>query len=180
MNRLLVSTALIAILPLTFVSASEPLAEDLSKCATITRDLQRLACYDRLASGKSPSGQVVLMDKKTARAVTHQKTTAVNAEPTNTFGLKNSAAPPSSSSFGLKEATDSSEVLHSLISGEFTGWKKGDKIKLANGQVWKIVGSKTLYHKASNPNISISRGMFNSFRISVDGLNRSTRVVRIK
>jgi len=180
MNRLLASTALIALLPLTFVYASEPLVEDLSRCAAITRDLQRLACYDRLASGKAPSAEVVLMDKSTDRAVTHQQTTTVKTEPTNTFGQEKSAAPASSSDYGLKKASNNSDTLYSSIPGQFTGWKKGDKITLANGQVWKITETKTIHHKASNPSVTISRGMFDSFRISIDGLNKSARVVRVK
>ena len=183
MNRLLASTVFIALLPLTLSNTAEPLLGGLSKCAAITRDLQRLACYDLLVSGKQPPADVVLMNQNTANTVTQQRPTPVAPTTTpvssSTFGLKQQPD-ASSTKFGLKDTADDSESLHTTIQGQFTGWKKGDKITLANGQVWKIADGGTFHYKATNPSVIIKRGMFGSFRMSVDGLNKTARVVRIK
>ncbi len=184
MNQLLASTAFVALMPLTMANASETLNDNLLKCAKINRDMHRLACFDLLVSRKQPSAEVIIIDKKTIKVieVTQQqpKTVVKTKASTDTFGLASPPTPPSSADFGLKEVSNASDSLHSNIPGDFRGWKKGDKIKLANGQIWKIKDSTSLHHKASSPSITISRGMFDSFRIGIDGINRTARVVRIK
>jgi len=177
----IVALGSIALAPLSTVNAAEGLIPGLTKCAAMTRDLYRLACYDLLVSGKAPSSDIDLtsLDTNSTVVYTNKPTAVATPKSSSTFGLEQQI-PPSSADYGKKTIPGDSDSLHSTIPGDFSGWKQGDKIKLANGQIWKVTGSKTLYHKATNPEVSITRGLFNSFRISIMGLNQATRVVRLK
>ena len=52
-------------------------------------------------------------------------------------------------------------------------------ISLDNGQQWRQIGSDSMRLK-KNDTIVISRGVFNSFLLKIDGENRSIRVKRTK
>jgi len=79
-----------------------------------------------------------------------------------------------------KAADGDLESIQSRMIGEFKGWEKGMKLKLENGQVWKVTSRKAGYKKMTNPMIIISRGFFGSFNAKVEGLNASAKVKRIK
>ena len=181
MSRFFAGIILITLFPVSFIRATESLNNEIFKCAALKSDLKRLSCYDQL-SGIAPSFEIETVNKKS----TIRQNTASTTEKTqeSTFGLtgKNSIPVPSTSdNFGLNKAPSNLDELISTIPGYFTGWKKGDKITLANGQVWKIVdGKNSVHHNATNPEVTITKGMFDSYRISIKGLNKSTRVVRIK
>ena len=183
MNRILVAITAIAFTPLSTLCAADSLNSELTRCAAMTRDLQRLSCYDNLAGTASSSAVEALSQKSKNALKTKSRNSESTNSPENTFGLTGSASPTvpvNSNDFGLKQQSSSMDTLVSSIPGEFKGFKKGDKITLANGQVWKVVDSNSLFHSATNPEISISKGVFNSYRISIKGLNKSARVVRIK
>jgi len=174
MNRLFAVSLIIFILPFSVIKAEVSLNSELTRCAAITRDLQRLACYDAL-SGLASSSPVEALSKKSSESIVRQSSNRTVAE------IKSSTDTQSDSTFGLKKKDDEPESISSYIPGEFKGWKNGDKFTLANGQVWKIKDSNgTLYHVATNPKVTISKGMFNSYRISIVGINKSVGVKRIK
>jgi len=79
-----------------------------------------------------------------------------------------------------KSAEEDIESIQSKMIGEFSGWKKGMKLKLENGQIWKVTSNKSGYRKMTNPMVTISRGFFGSFNAKVEGLNASAKVKRIK
>lgn len=70
----------------------------------------------------------------------------------------------------------------STVAGPFKGWKgKGDRITLANGQVWEVSDSGTrLSVSLENPTVTIERGMLDAWFLRVDGYNARARVKRIK
>ena len=192
MKRIFAAIILLILFPVSYISAAESLNNELTKCAAITRDLQRLSCYDKLAGLASTFGaeevktkaKEILSSNTDKPTVTLEAAATTEKMPEGTFGLtgKNAKPVPSSSEdFGLNKAPSNLDELSSSIVGEFTGWKKGDKITLANGQVWKIVDDRnSIYHKATDPEITITRGVFDSYRISIKGLNKAARVVRVK
>ncbi|MCP4272985.1 MAG: hypothetical protein GY781_13660, partial [Gammaproteobacteria bacterium] len=49
MNRLFAVSLIISFLPLSVINAETSLNSELTRCAAIKRDLQRLACYDSLS-----------------------------------------------------------------------------------------------------------------------------------
>jgi len=52
--------------------------------------------------------------------------------------------------------------------------------RLENGQVWRQADSDRLAYAADSPLVTIRRGAFGTYRLTVEGLNRSTRVRRIE
>jgi len=85
----------------------------------------------------------------------------------------------SEDTFG-KSVEDALESIQSRIIGEFKGWEKGMKLKLENGQIWKVMSDKAGYKKMTNPTIIITRGFFGSFNAKVENLNAGAKVKRIK
>ncbi|MFT5451797.1 MAG: hypothetical protein ACI9N9_001283 [Enterobacterales bacterium] len=157
--------------------ASESLTSRMTDCASISRDLKRLSCYDNIPQ------------KTISNHTNIEQQGALNHEPISSTGKTGAASISGNSSkpaatiidnFGLKTQADKINTIHSSIVGEFSGWKIKDKITLANGQVWKITGGTKMYYKATNPEITITKGILDSYRIKINGLNKSARVLRVK
>jgi len=181
MNRLLLGI-IITLIPLTFVNAANSLNDELSICASMNRDLQRLACYDKLA-GLASSSPVEALSEKSKTSLDETNSNDVSSTKENSSAATKTVTNTSAStgSFGLFNKDNEPDSVTSSIPGEFKGWKNGDKIKLANGQIWQIKDSSaTLYHKASNPKVTVYKGMFGSFRMKIDDLNKSVSVKRVK
>jgi len=183
MNRIFAGIILLTLVPISFVSAVDSLNAELEKCAVMTRDLQRLSCYDIL-SGKSSSYPAEALTVRSINSLSEKNTlVAAPKVEENNFGLTGKSASLKAtkpSDFGLETQSNDKE-LKSSIPGKFTGWKGGDKLTLANGQVWQISDSSfKLFHKSTNPKITIVKGVFDSYRIRIDGLNKTAQVIRIK
>jgi len=180
MNRLCAVCLIIFILPLSAINAETSLNSELTRCAAIKRDLQRLVCYDAL-SGVASSAPVEALSKKSTTLISKKENTQGMAGNTETMSTDNTQPTKSTNEFGLPAKGDAIESISSYIPGEFKGWKNGDKLTLANGQIWKIKDSNgSLYHLATNPRVTISKGMFSSYRITIEGVNKSVSVKRIK
>lgn len=80
----------------------------------------------------------------------------------------------------MQEMDDS--TITSRIVGSFNGWKGDDTIfQLENGMIWKQNETSTFSIPAvENPVVTIKSGMFNSWRLSVEGYNRTVKVKRIQ
>jgi len=72
------------------------------------------------------------------------------------------------------------EEMSSTALGEFRFWNQGQRIELDNGQVWEIVNSTNLFHKTTNPRVTIEKGLFSSFYLHIDGVSKSLKVKRIR
>jgi hypothetical protein len=67
------------------------------------------------------------------------------------------------------------------IAGEFHGWSGSTRVTLDNGQVWEQMDDATVTAgRMTDPKVTISRGMLNSFYMSVEGVSDSVEVKRIK
>lgn len=77
---------------------------------------------------------------------------------------------------------DEDSPIYSSIDGTFTGWsKRGDKFKLANGQIWEAIDSTTrLKVKLENPSVTLTPGMINGWFLQVEGYNTKVRVKRVR
>lgn len=72
-------------------------------------------------------------------------------------------------------------TVTSRYVGEFTGWSGKTVFTLENGQVWQQIEQGNLRGiSLQSPMITIEQGLFGSWKISVEGLNATTRVKRIK
>ena len=159
----------------TQASVAASLNEAMQECANIKRDLMRLACFDKL------SGRVTDFEIEQLTEKQRQATRAEQSSQTEQIATTDNQYQNPESQFGLDEKTASEEldVISSYIPGEFRGWQKEDQFTLANGQIWEVVNG-SLYHKATNPRIEISRGVFGSYRMKVVGLNKTAQVKRIQ
>lgn len=72
------------------------------------------------------------------------------------------------------------DEFSSSIKGTFKGWFGKTKFELENGQVWQQVEEDRYPMNVENPTIYIEPGAFNSWRLRVDGYNRTTPVKRIR
>ena len=72
------------------------------------------------------------------------------------------------------------DEMSSTAIGDFRLWNKGQRIELENGQVWEITNDTNLFHKATNPSVTIEKGLFSSFYLHIDGVSKSLKVRRIR
>jgi hypothetical protein len=73
------------------------------------------------------------------------------------------------------------DSISAHIAGDFDGWHGSTRFTLDNGQVWEQVDDSIVTVKRiANPKVTIARGLFNSYYMSVSGMTDSVQVKRIK
>jgi len=92
------------------------------------------------------------------------------------------AGAPVAADFGLpqKPAFERSEALETSVTGSFDGWGPDEKITLANGQVWQIIDGSSAGYSLRDPKVRITRGMFGTFFMQVDGVSQTPKVRRVR
>lgn len=72
--------------------------------------------------------------------------------------------------------------LTSSIPGPFKGWRgAGDRFTLANGQVWEVTGGTSRFSVSlQDPEVTIEKGVLNSWFLRVKGYNARAGVRRVK
>lgn len=135
------------------------LADDAAmlKCRALADGAARLACYDAIDLGPKP-----------------QAAPAAAA-----------AAPrPREENFGIeaqKRREAEPRSISSTVAGDFQGWGPSSLIRLANGQVWRIVdGSEAVLPPMRNPKVTIERNVFGTLFLKVEGTNNSAKVRRVQ
>ncbi|MFC5462731.1 hypothetical protein [Massilia niabensis] len=153
---------------LLFVS-SAALADDAAvlQCRALPDAASRLACYDAMPLG--------------ATAATPAAATAVAASPR----MPSPAAPPAIAGFGSetvkKKVDDLPKSMDSTVVGDFEGWGPNTRIRLANGQVWRVIDdSSAVLPRRSNTKVRIERNLFGTLFLSVEGTNSSAKVRRVE
>lgn len=77
-------------------------------------------------------------------------------------------------------ATDKNTIVSRLV-GEFDGWDGETIFELENGMVWKQDETDRFFTRnMANPVVTIKAGLFDSWRLSVEGYNKSVKVERIQ
>lgn len=152
---------------------------DLDRCINISDNNDRLDCYDTVV--KYYKLRVVTPSPAPEKANAPEIAAQTPTKPINSKPVLTADTPRTSAedSFGQSDKTQI-ESIKTRITGEFTGWKKGMKLHLENGQVWKVVSRGAGYKKMNNPEITIKRGIFGSFDAKVEGLNARAKLRRIK
>jgi len=200
----LVMTAAVAVL-----TASASAQESAAECAGIEDDHERLACFDRVfsdagdkadpagASRAAESADGSRHDARSSRAGGAADSTPVRSvEPVPNAAERNRRTAASDTGdresnggqqstedrFGLEhEVFDlGGEERHSKAIGQFGFWESGQRIELENGQVWQIVDDDELYFKATNPALTIEKGLLGSYYMHLDGISKSIKVKRIR
>jgi hypothetical protein len=123
--------------------------EQLVKCRAIIDASARLACYDAAIDGNQPAIQAA--QKKQDEAA---------------FGRANG---------GVVQVDE----IESQINGKLEGWDPGQRITLANGQIWKVVDDSREVRIVTNPKVKIRRGALGALYMEIEGITRSPRVLRV-
>lgn len=146
-------------LPLSLLLLSgAALADDAAivQCRTLADTGARLACYDAIQVGARP--QVAAAAAAPARSKEEN------------FGIE-----------AKKQRESEPQSISSTIAGDFQGWGPSSQIRLANGQVWRIVdGSEAVLAPMRNPKVRIERKVFGTLFLKVEGTNSSAKVRRVQ
>ena len=145
-------------LPLSLLLLSgAALADDAAilKCRSLADTGARLACYDAIQVGAKPA---------VAAAV------AAPVRKEENFGIE-----------VKKQREAEPQSITSTIPGDFQGWGPGSQIRLANGQVWRVIdGSEAVLPRMRDPKVTIERNLFGTLFLKVEGSNNSAKVRRVQ
>ena len=155
-----------ALFVLLFVAGSA-LADDAAmlQCRAIAEVSARVDCYDAIPVG--------------AAAPLAAPVAAAAAAPTpqqreQAFGMATVKAPKS-----VTPEQDNS--ISSTIAGRFDGWSGNELVRLANGQVWRIVdGSSAVLSPMTDAKVKVERNVIGTYFLKIEGTNNSPKVRRVQ
>lgn len=175
-----ISLAVLLASPL--IGAAASLEQDVQDCGAISRDRPRLACFDEVASRLRPP--VPLNEAPKPIEAVPPAAVSPASEPATEVApaVEEAVSGREEELFGFETQMQqrTGEEVRSRYLGEFTGWSGKTLFRLENGQVWKQTDKSRLSWRSSNPEVIISKGAFGSFRLTVEGVNRTVKVKRIK
>jgi len=164
-----------AALPGTACAQTGASVDELRRCAAIERGVERLDCYDSI---------VVALDAETEVETQSvpASSTGNSAEAADAGGISPAEAIDSFGAELISDGDDGRGVdeIQSRIVGDFDGWSGGTIFRLENGQVWRQIDQSRFVYRVESPVVTISRGAFSSYRLRVEGRNRSVSVRRIE
>lgn len=77
-------------------------------------------------------------------------------------------------------ALDDGDIM-SPIKGEFSGWTGDTVFELENGMIWQQAEGGTFYISPTTDAVAvIDKGVFNAWRLKVDGYSKTVRVKRLQ
>lgn len=146
----------------------------LRHCRGMADAVARLACYDALPLAplaptlSPPPG-------KTAAAVPAAATSPAPPAPPAL-----STSPATASTFGLRSPDHADEEIVSRIPGLFEGWGPGERIRLANGQLWQVSDDSRGVYYLREPKVTVRRAAMATFVLDIEGAARMPRVRRLE
>jgi len=161
------------LLPLLLLSGAAS-ANDaaLRQCRAMADGAARLACYDALPLGAPAAVSPPAPEKIAAAVPASVAPTALPAP---------APAPPAlASTFGLQRADEVVQEVSSSLPGLFEGWSPGQRIRLANGQLWQISDDSSGVYYLRDPKVTVRRAALGSFVLDIDGAKRMPRVRRLE
>lgn len=138
-------------------------APDVNDCKRITNDAQRLACYDEFFRRDASD--------ETVRVNSNQKTLEQPSVAVAKVGAEKLPTPP---------ATD----IETRLVGDFTGWSGKTVFTLDNGEVWQQTNNYVSDYSPRSPilqpKITITKSMFGSYNMRIEGVKRTVQVKRVQ
>lgn len=138
-------------------------APDANDCKRTADDAQRLACYDRFFQRDASD--------ETVRVNGDQKTPEQPSVAVAEVGAERLPTPP---------ATD----IETRLVGDFTGWSGKTVFTLDNGEVWQqtnnYISDYSPRSPIPQPKITITKGMFGSHNMRIEGVKRTVQVKRVQ
>lgn len=141
----------------TLGSSSLMAQQSYRDCAVINDDQERLMCYDRLNE----------QDKKPVPATKMKEKVEREHKGNSDFGLEHKQ---------LKKDERMSVTITARDEDAYGKWI----LTFDNGQVWKQEGSDSYFPWQEGANYFVERGMFNSFYLAREGVNKRLKIERIK
>lgn len=142
-------------------------SSDVESCRPIVDDVERLACYDALFGRGDKSNPARDADA----AAAGKEFAGSAAETVEGFGAEQLPA-------------NSPDEIEARLVGNFTGWSGDTVFRLDNGQVWQqtrnYIRSYTPREPMHEPRVTISKGLFGSYDLRVEGVKRVVQVKRIR
>ena len=143
--------------------AAQAQTGELQRCRAIGDNTQRLACYDALAA--KPAAPAPAMAAPAAAPAPAVAATSRQAQ---------------EQAFGLQKKSQEITSIESSIPGMFDGWRPNQNIKLANGQVWRIVDDSEGMVYGKDLKVIIERGALGANYMEIQGINKAPKVRRIQ
>ena len=170
-------------------TSAETLDEELQRCSEIEVSLIRLQCYDRLA--KAPEISAAASNEPKRRSLFQRRsrdTAEIKKEQNNTTQVTKTDSSIASKSENINEPSDNfgkviesqTNEISSRIIGQLNGWDGDTEFNLENGQIWQQSGNGILKVSMNNPKVTVAKGMFGGFILSVEGYNSKVKVKRTK
>lgn len=152
---------------------------ELLKCRQLEDGPARLACYNAIpasaaapvaAAPSLPVAPAAASAPAAARAAAPAYDTVAaptRAQMEQMFGQE----PPMLKSVRL-------ETIETTIPGQFDGWVPNQRIRLANGQIWRVVDGSDDIMEARDPKVTVKRGLLGAIFLDIDGAHRLAKVKR--
>jgi len=136
------------------------------RCRQLADPAARLACYDAvvLPGGPAPTG-----GRDSATSPAAPAPVVSSPKPPEKFGLES-----------RKALAPEVPFIESSIPGRFDGWVPGQRIRMANGQLWEVTDGSQAAYRLSDPKVKISRGFSGSFFMEIQGVSQTPRVRRVE
>jgi hypothetical protein len=157
-------------------ASTSALADDaaLRQCRALPDAASRLGCYDAIPLGAAPAAARAPAAAAAPAAVAAPAPAAAPAAPAATaeqgFGMET-----------VQKQAGEPNFIDSTIVGKFDGWGPNARIKLANGQVWRVVdGSEAVLAPMDNPHVRVERNFFGTMFLKIEGTNNSPKVRRVQ
>ena len=159
------------------------LADDAAmlRCRQVADGPARLACYDAIPLPVTVP--VAAVPGVPVAAAAAQAAPVAAAAPAAGMVVAAPSRADMENMFGREPAVlhgQRLETLETTIEGDFDGWVPGQRIRLANGQVWKVVDGSEDVVDLHNPKVTIKRGLFGAIFLDIDGAHRNPKVTRVK
>ena len=149
-------------LAVLLLASGSALANDaaLLKCRAVSDIAARVVCYDAIPLGSASP----------AAAAQAAGTPVAAARAAENFGME-----------AVKQRAEQPKSVQSTIVGSFDGWGPGSRIRLANGQVWRVIdGSEAVLAPRTDVKVSMERNVFGTIFMRVEGANSSAKVRRVE
>jgi len=157
----------------------------LLKCRQLDDGPVRLACYNAIPAVAGAGTGVASLPAPAASAAPAARVGVAAAAPASA-GVYTMATPSRQDleqMFGHEPPILKSvrlEQIETSITGPFDGWVPGQRIRLANGQVWKVVDGSDDVMDARDPKVIIKRGLLGAIFLDIDGAHRLAKVQRVQ
>jgi hypothetical protein len=145
---------------------------DAEDCKSIEDETQRLACYDDYFQQARPN------------QARHDDSSPVNPEQSDESTGQRAESEAMAEIGADQISPPAIDYVESWLVGDFNGWSGKTIFTLENGQVWRQTNNYIRDYRPHSPipqpKVRISKGMFGSYDLRVEGVKRIVQVRRVR